>query len=84
MSVTFDHLGIVVKDINAAAKIFSEMLGLTPWDEAVVEDSKNGVRLLSLPMGNTFIELIQPTRSDNRFAKFLKEKGEGLFHLEYL
>jgi methylmalonyl-CoA/ethylmalonyl-CoA epimerase len=81
MAVTFDHLGIVVRDIDAAVKTFSEMLGLTPWDKGVVEDADNGVRLLSLPTGSTFIELIQPTRSDNRFARFLEERGEGLFHL---
>lgn len=32
-------------------------------------------------LGKTFIELIQPTRSDNRFARFLEERGGGLFHL---
>ena len=81
MSVRFDHLGIVVKDIDEAASLYSKMLGLTPWDKGVVEDSENGVRLLSLPVGNTIIELIQPISSDNRFAIFLKERGEGLFHL---
>ena len=81
MSVKFDHLGIVVKDIDKAASLYSEMLGLTPWDKGVIEDSENGVRLLSLPTGNTFIELIQPIRSENRFAHFLRERGGGLFHL---
>ena len=75
MSVRFDHLGIVVRDIDEAANLYSEMLGLTPWDRGVVEDSENGVRLLSLPTGNTFIELIQPITSENRFARFLKERG---------
>jgi methylmalonyl-CoA epimerase len=81
MTVRFDHLGIVVKDIDKAASLYREMLGLTPWSMGVVEDSENGVRLLSLPIGGTFIELIQPTRSGNRFARFLKERGGGLFHL---
>jgi methylmalonyl-CoA/ethylmalonyl-CoA epimerase len=81
MTVQFDHLGIVVKDINEAARLYGEMLGLKPWDKGVVEDAENGVLLLSLPTGNTFIELIQPTRPDNRFARHLKERGEGLFHL---
>lgn len=80
MSVKFDHLGVAVKDIDKAASLYHEMLGLTPWDKGVVEDSANGVRLLSLPTGGTFIELIQPV-SENRFARFLRERGEGLFHL---
>ena len=81
MSITFHHLGIVVKDLDIAAKRYSDILGLAEWDKKIVEDSENGVRILSLPTGNTFIELIQPIRSDNRFARFLEERGEGLFHL---
>jgi len=84
MALQFDHLGIVVKDINEAAKLYGEMLGLKPWDQGIIEDAENGVLLLSLPTGNTFIELIQPTRSDNRFARHLEERGEGLFHLCFL
>ena len=79
MAVKFDHLGIVVKDINEAARLYGEMLGLKPWDKGIVEDAENGVLLLSLPTGNIFLELIQPTRPDNRFARHLKERGEGLF-----
>ena len=81
MTAKLDHLGIVVKDIDEAAKLYGEVLGLTPWDKGVVEDVENGVKLLSLPTGNTFIELIQPTRPDNRFSRFLRERGGGLFHL---
>jgi methylmalonyl-CoA epimerase len=81
MSLKFDHLGIVVKDIEEAANLYHEILGLTPWSMGVKEDSANGVRLLSLPTGDTFIELIQPVSSNNRFARFLRERGGGLFHL---
>lgn len=81
MSIRFDHLGIVVKDIDEAASLYNKMLGLTPWDKGIVEDAENGVRLLSLPAGDTFIELIQPISPDNRFARFLRERGGGLFHL---
>jgi methylmalonyl-CoA epimerase len=83
MAVRFDHIGIVVKDLEAAAKIYAEMLDLAPWGKGVVEDEENGVRLLSLPTGNTFIELIQPIRPDTRFFRYLEEKGEGLFHLSF-
>ena len=81
MLVKLDHVGIVVKDIDEALIRYTKMLGLTPWDRGVVEDSQNGVRLVLLPIGDNFIELIQPISSENRFAKFLKERGEGLFHL---
>ena len=81
MSKRLDHVGIVVKDINEAASLYGRLLGLTPWDKGVVEDRENGVLLLSLPAGDIFVELIQPTSPDNRFARFLKERGGGLFHL---
>ena len=81
MSRRLDHLGIVVKDIDEAASLYGKMLGLTPGGRGVMDDTENGVRLLSLPTGDTFIELIQPTSSENRFARFLKERGGGLFHL---
>ena len=81
MAITFHHLGIVVRDIHAAGKLYSDMLGLKLWEQGVAEDKNNGVLLLSLLVGDTFIELVQPTQPDNRFARHLEEKGEGLFHL---
>jgi methylmalonyl-CoA/ethylmalonyl-CoA epimerase len=81
MTTTFHHLGIVVNNVEEVGKLYSEMLGLEYWKQGTLEDTENGVRLLSLPSGDTFIELVQPIRSDNRFARALKEKGEGLFHL---
>lgn len=77
----YHHLGIVVRDINAAAKLYRDLLGFQTWEHGVAEDKVNGVLLLSLMCDNTFIELVQPTRDDNRFARHLKERGEGLFHL---
>ena len=81
MALNFHHLGIVVRDIESAGKLYGDMLGLKLWKHGISEDKNNGVLLLSLLVGNTFIELLQPTRPDNRYAKHLGEKGEGLFHL---
>lgn len=81
MAKRLDHVGVVVKDVKAAASLYGQILGLTPWPKGVVEDSQNGVRLLSLPIGDISIELLQPIKFENRFAQFLKERGEGLFHL---
>ena len=83
MPVKLDHVGHVVSDINEAVSLYEKMLGLTPGERGIMEDVEEGVLLVSLPLGDTFVELIQPVRSDNRFARFLKEKGEGLFHLCY-
>ena len=80
MSKKLDHIGIVVKDIDEAANFYTGILGLPSWNLGIVEDSINGVRMLSILTGEIFLELIQPT-SKNRFAEFLEEQGGGLFHL---
>jgi methylmalonyl-CoA epimerase len=81
LSKTFDHLGIVVKDLDKAVSLYQDILGLKLWRQGIIEDKENGVRLTSLPTGGTFVELMQPLREDNRMGRFLKERGEGLFHL---
>ncbi|MFC1902201.1 VOC family protein [Chloroflexota bacterium] len=81
MPYKFDHVGFVVKDIDEVAKLYKDILGITPWDRGVMEDKEHGVKLLLLQVGDFLVELIQPTAPGNRFAKFLDEHGEGLFHL---
>jgi hypothetical protein len=42
---------------------------------------EQGVRLVWLPIGDNFIELIEPMDTKTRFARHLKENGEGFFHI---
>jgi methylmalonyl-CoA/ethylmalonyl-CoA epimerase len=77
-----EHVGIIVKSINKASKIFRDVLHLTPWDKGIVELPEYGIKVLLFSIGGNHIELIEPTGTqNNRFSKFLKEKGEGLFHI---
>jgi len=76
-----DHMGIVVKNLEESALLYKNLLGISPWKNGVVEDTPNGVRILILPVADTFIELLQPTKPGNRYARFLAEKGGGLFHI---
>jgi methylmalonyl-CoA/ethylmalonyl-CoA epimerase len=76
-----DHIGIVVKDMDEALSRYQNMLGLKLIKIGVIEDKKIGLKLGLLPIGDKFIELIQPVDPEHRCAKFLKEHGEGLFHL---
>lgn len=57
------------------------MLGLTPWDKGIVRNPEHGLQVVLLPIGDSFIELIEPIGPESRFSRFLKERGEGLFHL---
>ncbi len=73
-----DHLGIAVKSLSAA-KRFYEQLGMQVMPEEVVEQEK--VRLAMVPVGESRIELLEPTSDDSPIAKFLAKRGEGLHHV---
>jgi methylmalonyl-CoA epimerase len=73
-----DHLGIAVRSI-AAARGFYEMLGLHVVQEETVEYEK--VRTAMLPLGETRIELLEPTEEESVIGRFLANRGEGLHHI---
>jgi|SRR5208283_4641986 len=73
-----DHLGIAVKSL-AEAKKFYEKLGMEVMPDEVVETEK--VRLAMVPVGESRIELLEPTAPDSAIAKFLEKRGEGLHHV---
>lgn len=75
---SIDHLGIAVKSL-AEAKLFYERLGLKVMPEEIVEQEK--VRLAMVPVGESRIELLQPTADDSPIAKYLAKRGEGLHHV---
>lgn len=76
--VKINHLGIAVQNLEAAAKIY-EALGLTV--SQIVDVPEQQVRVAFIPVGESMIELIQPTLPDSAVARFLDSKGEGLHHL---
>jgi len=75
---TIDHLGIAVKSL-AAAKAIYEKLGLAVSPEEVVEGEQ--VRLVMVAVGESRLELLEPTSEDSVIAKFLAKRGEGLHHV---
>lgn len=78
MALSLDHLGIAVRSL-AAAKAIYEKLGLSVSAEETVPDEK--VRLVMVPLGETRLELLEPTADDSVIAKFLAARGEGLHHI---
>ncbi len=77
-SHTIDHLGIAVKSLAQARK-FYELLGLEIADEEVVPQEK--VKVAMVELGESRIELLEPTSPDSVIAKFLEKRGEGLHHV---
>jgi methylmalonyl-CoA epimerase len=78
MSFSLDHLGIAVKSLAAAKGIY-EKIGLTLADEEAVPDEK--VRVVMVPVGDTRLELLEPTSDDSVIARFIAKRGEGLHHI---
>jgi methylmalonyl-CoA/ethylmalonyl-CoA epimerase len=73
-----DHLGIAVRSLAEARK-FYEKLGLEVMPEETVEAEK--VRLAMVPIGESRLELLEPTSPDSPIGKFLAKRGEGLHHV---
>ncbi|MGH9516855.1 MAG: methylmalonyl-CoA epimerase [Terriglobales bacterium] len=78
MSFTLDHLGIAVRSL-ADAKAIYERLGLSLSPEEVV--AGENVRVVMVPVGETRLELLEPTSDDSVIAKFIAKRGEGLHHI---
>jgi methylmalonyl-CoA/ethylmalonyl-CoA epimerase len=77
--VKVDHIGIAVKDLAAARKFYSEMLGIKAQGEEVVEQQK--VKVCFLPCGDSELELLESTSPDGPVAKFIEKNGEGVQHI---
>ena len=74
-----NHLGIATKDIDEALKFWSDALGLENVHTEIVEDQK--VRVAMLPIGESRIELLEPTSEDSPISKFLEKRGPGIHHI---
>lgn len=76
-----DHLGIAVKSIEEALKIYMDILGLKVTGEEVVEEQK--VRTAFIPVGESKIELLESTAPDGPIAKHIEKRGEGIQHIAF-
>ena len=76
-----DHLGIAVKSIEKARNFYENVLGLSCENIEEVESQK--VRTAFFKIGETHIELLEPTADDSPIAKFIESRGEGIHHISY-
>lgn len=74
-----NHLGIATKGIEEALKFWGDALGLENVHTEVVEDQK--VRVAMLPVGESRLELLEPTSEDSPISKFLQKRGGGIHHI---
>ena len=76
-----EHIGIAVKDLNAAIKYYEEILGLTCYSIEEVPEQK--VKTAFLKIGQTKIELLESTSPDGPVGKFIEKKGDGIHHIAF-
>lgn len=76
-----DHVGIAVRDLEAALELFSAVFG-APRPE-IKELADQGVRGALVPVGQTRLELLEPTAADTPIGRFIDRRGEGLHHLAF-
>ncbi len=74
-----DHIGIVVRDIQEALQVYRDALGLPLREIVPIPDQK--VQVAFLPLGESNLELVQPTSDDTGIARFLTKRGEGIHHI---
>lgn len=73
------HIGIAVKDAEAALKLYREVLGLESTHTEIVESQK--VKTVHIPIGDSSIELLESTSPEGVVAQFIEKRGEGIHHI---
>jgi methylmalonyl-CoA epimerase len=75
------HLGYAVEDITAAARFYEEHFGARVGEPEEVEEQ--GIVATMFDVGESRIELLEPTRPDSPVGKFLEKRGEGFHHVAF-
>ena len=81
MTGKINHIGIAVKNLEASLPFYRDTLGMTFEGDEVVAEQK--VKVAFLAVGESRIELLEPTAADSPVAKFLEKNGEGVHHIAY-
>src|SRR5262245_31740438 len=75
------HLGLAVRDLEAAIRLYEEVFGLRISHRWVSEADR--MRAASFRVGDLEIELMQPLEEDSPVGRFIARRGEGLHHVAY-
>ncbi|MDT8422222.1 MAG: methylmalonyl-CoA epimerase [Desulfuromonadales bacterium] len=81
MTKKISHLGIAVESIEAAAPYYRDILGMAFEGTEVVAEQK--VRVAFFVVGESRIELLEPTDENSPVARFLAKNGSGIHHVAY-
>ena len=74
-----DHIGIAVKSLAEVVRVYENVIGLKVSGYDQVDDQ--GVRVAMIPVGESRIELLEPTTPTSPIEKFMAKRGEGIHHI---
>jgi methylmalonyl-CoA/ethylmalonyl-CoA epimerase len=81
VSKKINHIGIAVRSIADSTPLYRDVLGMT--FEGTEEVAEQKVRVAFFAVGESRIELLEPTSDDSPVARFLEKNGEGVHHIAY-
>ena len=81
MLTKINHIGIAVKSLDDALPFYRDNLGMAFLGLEEVAEQK--VKVAMLQVGESKIELLEPTSEDSPVAKFIEKNGPGIHHLAY-
>lgn len=76
-----DHVGVAVRDADAAARFYTEVLGLEESGRETV--ATQSLKIVFVPAGESRVELLEPLGPESTVARFLERRGEGLHHVAF-
>ncbi len=76
-----EHIGIAVKDLDAADALYARLLGAEPYKREAVESE--GVITSFFKVGPNKLELLESTRPDGPIARAIEKRGEGIHHVAF-
>jgi len=76
-----EHIGIAVKDIKSANKVYEKLFGKAHYKTEPVESE--GVTTSFFACGESKIELLEATNPESPIAKFIEKRGEGIHHIAF-
>jgi methylmalonyl-CoA/ethylmalonyl-CoA epimerase len=75
------HLGYAVESVEAASRFYRESFGAEPTEPETVEEQ--GIIAAMFGVGDSMVELMEPTHPDSPVGKFLARRGEGFHHVAF-
>jgi methylmalonyl-CoA/ethylmalonyl-CoA epimerase len=79
--IRIEHLGIAVKNLDEAEKIYAALLGSPSYKREKVESEM--VTTSFFKVGDNKVELLESTDNQSAISKFIERKGEGIHHVAF-